>query len=194
MKTVLITLGLSAVFFGIGLLATRVVVPRVMAHRAAEAAADSAAEAADLAPLAEAVENVDARLEAAQEQADSLRHVVDGHEAEYADAEADAAALATTLTRLEDDALGAIVQRLDGHSFTKLYDAATPRNRSRLLDALTPDQAASFIRHRLPGSGPPPVMPASAPPAAAARPASGSTAPSAPPSETTAGTEPSPAP
>ena len=70
------------------------------------------------------------------------------------DDEADAARateLATTLTKLDDEALGAIVQRLDGASFVTLYRATSSRNQIRLLGALTPAQAAAFVRHQLPG-------------------------------------------
>ena len=162
MKTALTTLALTAVFFGVGLTVTQVVIPRMNAEPAASdsTAADSArapVPAAQVAGLADEVADLQLRLAAAEARADSLRDVIQSHRASADDeAEADAATsaeLASTLSKLEDEALGAVVQRLDGRSFVQLYQASSARNRARFVDALTPAQAAAFVRHHLPGGG-----------------------------------------
>lgn len=130
-------------------------------------AADSTAAPAAPPPSADEVAELRGQLAqmrtdlaAAEARADSLRVLVEGrHEDEQAleaEAQAEASDLAATLTKLDEEALSGVVQRLDGRSFVRLYDAASARNRLRLLDALTPTQAAAFVRHRLPGgsSGP----------------------------------------
>lgn len=157
MKTALITLVLTAVFFGVGLFALKKLnAPPEDAAAAEESAmaSDSTAcapDSATVAPLVADVGDMQARLDAAEAQADSLRRVMKEHQEAAALAQTDAAELAATLTRMEEEALRGIVQRLDGRSFVKLYGASTSRNQGRLLGALTPEQAASFVRSQLPG-------------------------------------------
>ncbi|MEO0557934.1 MAG: hypothetical protein AAF170_07100 [Bacteroidota bacterium] len=159
MKTAAITLALTAVFFGIGVVALKMLAPPAEEVAASEATspADSSAttacapDSATVAPLAADVEAMQNRLALAEAQADSLRRVMAEHQELAMLAQTDAAELAATLTRMEDDALQGIVQRLDGRSFVKLYTAASSRNQGRLLGALTPAQAASFVRTQLPG-------------------------------------------
>lgn len=121
------------------------------------AAADSTATAAldtaavDLAPLRAEIEALTERLVVAEAAADSLRDRLAQQSALADEARSDAGELATTLTKMEDAELEAVVQRLDGRSFVQLYEAASARNQVRLLGALTSEQAASFIRHQLPG-------------------------------------------
>lgn len=171
MKTAVITLVLTAVFFGIGIVALKMLAPPTEGTTtdeiAANATADSlgtaacAPDSATVAPLAADVEAMQERLAIAEAQADSLRRVMSEHQETATLAQTDAAELAATLTRMEDDALKGIVQRLDGRSFVKLYTAASSRNQGRLLGALTPAQAASFVRTQLPGGRAAPVQAAS---------------------------------
>lgn len=114
-------------------------------------ATDSADVQVALAPLADEVEALTARLADAEATADSLRHLLDAQGAAAEAARSDAAELASTLTKMEDANLESVVQRLDGRSFVQLYRAASSRNQVRLMGSLTPEQAASFIRHQLPG-------------------------------------------
>lgn len=167
MKTALLTLGMTAVFLGAGLGALKMMAPPaepepgdVTADTAASGPACSPDSAA--ADLAATLEAMQSRLAAAEGRADSLRSVMNAHQSDAALAQTDVAELAATLTRMEDDALRNIVQRLDGRSFVKLYAAATTRNQGRLLGALTPAQAASFVRSRLPGGSGTPTRTASA--------------------------------
>ena len=155
MKTALITLGLTAVFFGSGVVAMKMLAPPAETSLTDEASiADSTAtsgvacapDSATVAPLAADVQEMQDRLARAEAQADSLRRVMGEHQE------------AATLTRREDEALQGIVQRLDGRSFVKLYHAATSRNQGRLLGALTPAQAAAFVRTQLPGGRSAPVQ------------------------------------
>ena len=112
-----------------------------------------------MAPLAADLDAMQARLVAAEARADSLRRVIAArHESEAAD-QGEAADLAKTLATMEGDDLDAVVQRLDGRSFVRLYQATSSRNRSRLLGALTPAQAAAFVRHQLPGGAAAPPAP-----------------------------------
>ncbi len=64
-------------------------------------------------------------------------------------------ALSTTLAKLEDKELAAILQQLDLNVLEMLYARASARTRPRLLRALPPDAAARFVR-RLTGAPPPP--------------------------------------
>ncbi|MEM6285869.1 MAG: hypothetical protein AAF845_01800 [Bacteroidota bacterium] len=128
--------------------------PPASEEAAAEVAADSLGTDSTqvaLAPLADEMEALSARLAVAEAAADSLRQLLDDHRTLTEDAQVDAAALATTLTKMEDADLEAVVQRLDGRSFVQLYEAASSRNQVRLMGSLTPEQAASFIRVQLPG-------------------------------------------
>ena len=171
MKTAVITLVLTAVFFGAGIMALKMLSPpaedAATDETTASASADSlgavacAPDSATVVPLAADVEAMQERLAVAEAQADSLRRVMSEHQETATLAQTDAAELAATLTRMEDDALKGIVQRLDGRSFVKLYTAATSRNQGRLLGALTPAQAASFVRTQLPGGRSAPVQAAS---------------------------------
>lgn len=166
MKTVLLTLGLTGVFFAIGM-----VVLRGMSGAGGDASADPLSAEADttarppdageVSDLATELEQMQAELAAAELRADSLRQVIEGREEGEAESETTAAELAATVTKLEDEALGEVVQRLDGRSFVRLYEAASARNRTRLLDALTPAQAAAFVRHQLPGGAAAPLHAAS---------------------------------
>ena len=150
MKTLLTTLGLTAVFFALGLVGVRVVMPR-LAGDAQAATADSTVTRAEVGAVTSEVADLRRQLDRAEGRADSLRDVVEGRTLDLEAEAARAAELAATLTKLDDEALAAIVQRLDGSSFTELYRAASTRNQVRLLDALTPAQAAAFVRHQLPG-------------------------------------------
>lgn len=118
---------------------------------AAEAVAEARCEPGDVAPLAADLDAVQARLVAAEARADSLSRVIAARQDTEASDQGEAADLAKTLATMEGDALEAVVQRLDGRSFVRLYEATSSRNRSRLLSALTPAQAAAFLRHQLPG-------------------------------------------
>ena len=160
MKAALITLALTAVFATVGVLVVLGKVPGVPAMSlvpadSAQASGTPPPSADDVAGLRAEMGRLEAELVAADARADSLRHLAEGRRADVeADAEAAQAAaaeLAGTLVKLDDDALGAIVQRLDGPSFVALYEASSSRNRIRLMDALTPAQAAAFVRHQLPG-------------------------------------------
>ncbi len=165
MKTALLTLGLTAVFFGAGIAAMRMMAPEPAAdaEAAAVAAADSTqADSASVAGFADELAQLQGRLAEAEARADSLRRLMDERQEAEAASTTEAAELATTLTKMDEDALAAIVQRLDGRSFVTLYGAASARNKGRLLDALTPTQAAAFVRHQLPGSGSVPLHTASA--------------------------------
>jgi Mg/Co/Ni transporter MgtE len=55
--------------------------------------------------------------------------------------------LSATLPKLEDKELTAILQQLDLLLLSRLYQEATERNRTRLLQNLSSERAAQFIRH-----------------------------------------------
>ena len=165
MKMALLTLGLTGVFFAIGVVVLRQ--PPADAATADGLAAPSDSSAALVDPgevtaLAEELAQMRGELAAAEARADSLRDVVERRQDGEAESSTTAAELAATVTKLEDDALGEVVQRLDGRSFVRLYEAASARNRTRLLDALTPAQDAAFVRHQLPGGASVPLHAASA--------------------------------
>ena len=127
----------------------------------AEAAPDDAAPdsaSVDLGDLQAEMASLLDRLEASEAHADSLQALLVMRQEEAAVQAGDVSALATTLSKLEDERLGEVIQRLDGRSFIQLYEAASGRNQARLLASLTPQQAAAFVRVRLPG-GPARVAP-----------------------------------
>ncbi len=163
MKPLLLTLGLTGVFFAVGVFVLRQP-PADATADASTTASDSSAAPVDpdeVAALAAELAQMQGELAAAEARADSLRAVVEGRQDGEAESSTTAAELAATVTKLDDDALGEVVQRLDGRSFVRLYEAASARNRSRLLDALTPAQAAAFVRHQLPGGASTPLHSAS---------------------------------
>ncbi|MDX1532209.1 MAG: hypothetical protein R3362_11835 [Rhodothermales bacterium] len=55
--------------------------------------------------------------------------------------------LASTLTKLEDGELEAILAELDTEILTLLYEAGSAREQARLLKALKPQRAARFVQH-----------------------------------------------
>jgi hypothetical protein len=61
-----------------------------------------------------------------------------------------------TLNRLEDRELAGIVQRLDLDVLRLIYEAASPRVRPRLLQAMSADRAAHFVGRLATGSTAPP--------------------------------------
>ena len=160
MKTALITLGLTIVFLGAGLGVLKMMAPAAPDDADADAAREASAAAcapdsATVAPLAADLDAMQARLDAAVARGDSLRRIMDTHQQTADAARTDAAELASTLTKMEDEALRSIVQKLDGRSFVKLYAATSSRNQGRLLGALTAAQAAAFVRTQLPGGSTP---------------------------------------
>ena len=177
MKSALLTVGLTAVFFCVGTAALLTFGPAASGPEGAASDSTAAAprpavDASEVAELTAQLADLQGRLEAAEARADSLRsQMAERQDRDDADLEADAARageLASTLAKMEDEPLGAVVQRLDGRSFTQLYQATSARNRRRLLDALTPTQAAAFVRHHLPGDDRPArVVPVAAPPSRA---------------------------
>lgn len=59
--------------------------------------------------------------------------------------------LSATLPKLEDGELSAILQQLDLNLLEMLFAESTSRNRSRILKALTAEQAARFVAHLVKG-------------------------------------------
>ena len=159
MKMALTTLVLTAAFLGAGLGVLKAMAPAAPEADAApageEATAGCAPDSATVAPLAADLDAMQARLDAAIARGDSLRRIMDLHQETADAARTDAAELASTLTKMEDEALRSIVQKLDGRSFVTLYAAASGRNQGRLLGALTSAQAAAFVRTQLPGGSTP---------------------------------------
>lgn len=62
---------------------------------------------------------------------------------------AEAAQLSKTLTKLEDQALAGVLAQLDLAVLEALFAEASGRNRARLLQALSPDLAARFVRRMM---------------------------------------------
>ena len=59
--------------------------------------------------------------------------------------QAEASALSTTLSKLEGRELSAILQQISLPVLTELYQEASSRNRTKLLQAMAPDRAALFV-------------------------------------------------
>lgn len=59
--------------------------------------------------------------------------------------QATAADIGNTLTKLEDDELGAVLKELDMRVYEMLYNEVSGRNRARLLQSLPPDKAAQLV-------------------------------------------------
>lgn len=60
-----------------------------------------------------------------------------------------AADIAKTLTKLEDEELEAVLSKLDMQTYEILYTEATGRNRTRLLRALPPQEAARLVNRMI---------------------------------------------
>jgi flagellar motility protein MotE (MotC chaperone) len=72
--------------------------------------------------------------------------------------------LSTTLTKLDDRQLGAILQGLDEKVLEMIYQKASAKNQARLLQALPSERAASFIQGLVrSGAAPAPTTPAADP-------------------------------
>lgn len=142
-RPLVLTLAAVVVVAGAALMTpqVRALLPRAHAPAAAPRAPAPPAAAADMG----------LRLTVSEARADSLDRILLTHATERDSALASAAELGKTLVRMDDPALSAVARRLDGRSFAQLYVAASPRNQTRLLAALAPDQAAAFVRFQLPG-------------------------------------------
>ena len=160
MKTLLVPLGLTAVFFAIGIAGVRMVGPRLFPAAQAAPADSATVTPGEVGAIAGEVADLRRQLARAEASADSLREAMEARQLDEQTTQAQATELAGTLVKLGDDELAAIVQRLDGNSFVDLYTASSQRNQVRLLSALTPAQAAAFVRHQLPGAGAPSSAPA----------------------------------
>ena len=76
------------------------------------------------------------------EEVKSLKDRVDDREAHSEEVQA----LSGTLSKLEDKELAGVVERLDMGVLEALYEQASARNRTRLLQAMPPEAAARFVR------------------------------------------------
>ncbi len=82
------------------------------------------------------------------EQLKALREQFEGQQTQGARAQE----LSTTLSKLEDKELARVVEQLDLAVLELLYKNASGRNRTRLLQAMPPQVAASFVQRLvLPG-------------------------------------------
>lgn len=162
MTRLLFLLAAAAAVAGAALLTPqgRTLIPTAQAQPARADSSARPVEASEVAELARSFAAVRGRLAQAEARADSLARIIRDRQAEADSARIEAAELSRTLSRLDDDALAPVARRLSAAAFTALYAASTPRNRTRLLGALTPTQAAVFVRHHLtPGA---PAEPAAA--------------------------------
>lgn len=97
--------------------------------------------------LKDSLRAIDMAYTTLQEEADGLVERVQSFESTQVQTEE----LSKTLTKMEDKELSAIVQQLNPEVLASLYEQASGRNRTRLLQALSPGQAAQFV-HRLSGA------------------------------------------
>ena len=67
-------------------------------------------------------------------------------QAEARDRQVEAEALGSTIAKLEDRELSALLAQLDMDVLDLIYRASSGRNRTRLLQALAPDRAARFVQ------------------------------------------------
>ena len=106
--------------------------------------------------LKDSLRAIDTAYTMLQEETDGLVERVQAFESMQVQTEE----LSKTLTKMEDKELSAIVQQLNPEVLASLYEQASGRNRTRLLQALSPGQAAQFV-HRLTGA-PAPADPGAA--------------------------------
>ncbi|MBO6575805.1 MAG: hypothetical protein JJ896_12445 [Rhodothermales bacterium] len=74
-----------------------------------------------------------------------------------------AAAMASTLPKLDTAELSPILEGLDDTSLDDLYNAASSRNRTTILQALKPDRASALVERFIAGPGQTPVATPSQP-------------------------------
>lgn len=90
------------------------------------------------------------RLSEAETRADELRDQMEALREEIGALELkrmQVVSLSSTLTRLEEDELSDIVRQLDPGVLRLLYESASGRKRTRLLQAMSADQAAAFVEN-----------------------------------------------
>ena len=160
MKTAAIAL-VTLAAFGAGLFGVKVFLPEAVPGGAALAAGDSTAVAAAAADSA-AADSVAAaaamslrelaelrdQLAQTQERIPDLLERIDQLEEELTvrqDRQARAAELASSVGRLEDDELRAVLVQLDGRVLFDLYTQASPRNRTKMLAALPAGASAALV-------------------------------------------------
>lgn len=73
----------------------------------------------------------------------------------------DIAELTGTLSRLEDNELRSILERVDDATVARLYDEASGRNRTKIVRAMPADRAARLVQRMMGRPDPPPTQPAS---------------------------------
>ena len=160
MKAAAITL-VTLTAFGAGLYGVKVVLPEAAPGGAALAAGDSAA-VAGVRPAADSVaaDSADAKrslrelaelrdlLAQTEERIPDLLQRIDQLEQELAvrqDRQERAKELASSVTRLEDAELRALLVQLDGRILVDLYTQASPRNRTKMLAALPAGASAALV-------------------------------------------------
>lgn len=155
MKHVLLPAIVALVCFVASLAGTYAVVPKPAAD-----AVDSLA-VADPAPLPSAPDTLRSAaprpmpfdvalrdsLTLLRRELDAAQRELAATSARHADRRAEAQALSGTLSKMEDDELAAILQRLDLEVVEMLYAGSSARNRTRLLQALSAERAARFVRY-----------------------------------------------
>lgn len=89
------------------------------------------------------------RIQRSNDDVTSLRQAVDAINARWDAMEArraEAAQVSGTLTKLEDNELRDVLTQLDFAMLEQLYIASSKRNRTRLLQNIDPERAASIVR------------------------------------------------
>lgn len=103
-------------------------------------------------------------LKSSNEELRTLRQQVETIQQRWEELERrrqEASQLSGTLTKLEDNELGAVLEQLDLSVLELLYVEASGRNRARLLQAMPAERAALVVRGLVsPASDTPPPIPA----------------------------------
>jgi hypothetical protein len=113
---------------------------------------------AQLSALMKAAEDDRGRLLARLEDSDGA---TPAQTAAAGAASPDLAELAATLSRLEENELKPILDRVDDTTIRQLYDLSTGRNRTKILRSMNPDRAARLVQRMVGRPAPPPTQPAS---------------------------------
>ncbi len=104
---------------------------------------DEAAIQDSLALLHQRVEGLLREKGTLVEQVKALREQFESQQTQHAEAKE----LSATLAKLEDKELAGVVEQLDMAVLEILYKQASARNRARLLQAMPPQVAASFVHN-----------------------------------------------
>ena len=88
------------------------------------------------------LEDTQSEVQVLRDQMEQLQQQIESLETKRVQAES----ISATLSKLEDEQLGAILKDLSSEILEMIYTESSARNQTKLLQAMPPERAASFVR------------------------------------------------